>query len=132
MCTQLHDLNSKFWMSYYVWNPRSWLGFCQNDIWDTIEQIVIEINEKWQYLETTSSMMFKLCYWPNPSRDLVFEISILFKTLSKVYFRVWRAYKTAPLTSIQHTVPPLLLLLVHQIIRPSYRPVVDKRLFDKK
>ena len=67
-------------------------------------KFVFEKSKKKQFNKTISSLMFQICFWANPSRDLVFELS---KTLIKSRFQVmyWCAHKTATLTSIQHTVP---------------------------
>ena len=43
--------------------------------WNIIEEIVFEKSKKVQFLKTISSIMFWICFWPNPSQDLVFRIS---------------------------------------------------------
>ena len=58
-----------------ILNTKSWLGFDQKHIWNIIEKIVFEESKKLQFLKTISSMMFLICFWANPSRDLVFKIS---------------------------------------------------------
>ena len=49
----------------------------------------------------------EVCLWSNPSQNLIFEKSKIFKTLiiSRFHGIYWRAHKIDTLTLIQHTVP---------------------------
>ena len=74
-CPKIY-LWSKFWIIFDISiNSRNWLGFAQKHIWNIFEEIVFKKSENWQFLNTISSIMFRICFWANRSRDLMFEIS---------------------------------------------------------
>ena len=87
-------------------NTKSWLGFAQKHIRNIIEEIVFRNCNFLLFSETISSIMFQICFWANPSQDMVFEVSKIIKTLIIGRFQgmYWRAHKTATLTSNQHIV----------------------------
>ena len=66
---------SWFWIIFGIPNTRPWLGITQKHIWNTIEDLSLKRVKQIQFKNTISSIMFQICFWANPSWDLVFEIS---------------------------------------------------------
>jgi hypothetical protein len=66
---------SWYWIIFDISNTRTWLGFAQKHVWNTIEDLSSKKVNKIQFKTTISSIMFQICFWVNPSQDLVFEIS---------------------------------------------------------
>ena len=102
-CTEIYFL-LKFWIIFDISNTRSLLGLAQKHIWNVIEKVV--------FRNCTFLLFFKDNFFNFFSNmQIIVKIRCqkcqkLFKTLIRRVFQdlYCRAYKTATLNPIQHTV----------------------------
>ena len=72
-------------MIFDISNTWSWLGFAQKHIWNIIDENIFFKLSFFTLFKVKSSIVFQICFWVIPSRDLVFGIPKIIQNYDQKY-----------------------------------------------